>query len=222
MKPIKLISVVNFIRGGKSSTARILAEKLNTTILNFDPKRDSAFYNAVKTTNIAEQSTVKKNKNNLVIETEDEVFEISSTSNLFVCDFGGRFDERINEFESDIYIIPTMKDFESINETMRATKYILKSNPNAKIIHILNMAMCTNKNDKIAFREGFELNIQANKLKNIISLEMPRSNLFEKLVNNGIKGSEVKDKNDNVINYPSVNKFTNELIKLIEKEIGEI
>ena len=38
MEKLRIISIVNFVRGGKSSISRLLAEKLNTTILNFDKK----------------------------------------------------------------------------------------------------------------------------------------------------------------------------------------
>jgi hypothetical protein len=218
---MKLISIVNFVRGGKSSIARLLAEKLGTTILNFDPKRDSEFYNAIKTTNIPEDATIKRKSANLEVETQTEIIEISSTSNFFICDFGGRFDDRINEFHSDLYILPTMDDYESISETLRATKYILKNNPKAKIIHILNMAMCSSKAEKDDFKEGYFSNLKDNALEHIISLEMPRSKLLKKLVNDGVKGSQVVDKNDNVIKYRSINRFTDDLIALIEKLIGE-
>lgn len=218
---LKIISVVNFVRGGKSSISRLLAEKLKTTILNFDPNRNSEFYNAVKTVNIEANSTVTKKKNILSIETQEDIFEISSKSNFLLCDFGGRFDERINEFKSDVYILPMMDDFESIRETMRATSFVLSNNPDAKIIHVLNMAQAHSKKEKEDFREGYKNNLEAKGLfGRVESLEMPRSQLLKELVNKGIHSYEIKTKNHNIKNYPNINKFLNELIKLIKEEIG--
>jgi len=223
MKELKLVSLVNFVRGGKSSIARLLAEKLGTTILNFDPKRDSEFYNAVKTTNIPENSTITRKDNKLEIETETTIIDITSTSNFFVCDFGGRFDERITEFDSNLYILPTMDDYESINETIKATKYILKYNPNAKIIHILNMAMCSDKAERADFKAGYLSNIEVNKLTHIKFLEMPRSKLLKKVVNDGIKGSDIMGDSKflRLGAYRGINKFTNDLVELIKTEIGD-
>ena len=130
------ISTVNFVRGGKSSIARLLAERLGTTILNFDPKRDAKFYNAVKTTNIPDDSKIRKEGNQLIVETDEELMTLTSKSNKFVCDFGGRFDDRLADFPSDAYIVPMMEDFESISESIRATKFVLAHNPEAKIIHV--------------------------------------------------------------------------------------
>jgi len=48
MAAMKVISIVNFVRGGKSSIARLLAEKANTSILNFDPKRNGGILQCSK------------------------------------------------------------------------------------------------------------------------------------------------------------------------------
>lgn len=221
IEELKIVSIVNFVRGGKSSISRLLAEELKTTILNFDPNRNSKFYNAVKTINIEADSSITKNKDSLTIDTEDSVFQIKSKSNFLLCDFGGRFDKRINEFKSDIYILPMMDDFESISETIRATKYVLSNNPKAKIIHVLNMAQCFDKADKENFRAGYLENIASKKIEGITTLEMPRSKLIKTLVNSGVMSSEVTDINDKVINYRNVDKFTNSLIELIKMEINK-
>ena len=219
---MKVISIVNFVRGGKSSIARLLAEKMETSILNFDPKRDAHFYNAVKTMNIPENASITRAGEQIKIETEEDIINISSKSNMFVCDFGGRFDERINEFESDIYIMPMMDDFESISETIKATKFILKGNPAAKILHVLNMAMCFNKTERKDFVRDYQELMTNNKLKNISYMEMPRSKLIKKLVNEYVKTSDVIGGSKFLAlgAYKGINKFTDTLIDTINKEIG--
>jgi hypothetical protein len=216
MEELKILSIVNFVRGGKSSISRLLAEKLNTSILNFDPQRDSEFYNAVPTNNIPHNSKIKKHTNKLEVETPKQIIEISSSSNMFICDFGGRFDERIKDFESDLYIIPTMDDFESICETVKATKYILKYNPNAKIIHILNMAMCIAQKEKLDFEKGYKENMTQNNI-NLPYLIMPRSNLLKKMINAGKKTNDIIDTKISEHSYKSINKFVEDLILKIKE-----
>lgn len=216
MEKLILISIVNFVRGGKSSISRLLAEKLNTSILNFDPQRDSEFYNAVPTNNIPHNSKIKRLENKIEIDTPKQVIEISSSSNMFICDFGGRFDERITDFESDIYIIPTMDDFESICETVKATKYILKYNPNAKIIHVLNMAMCITQKEKEDFKKGYTENMTQNNI-NLPYLIMPRSNLLKKMINAGKKTNDIIDTKISEHSYKSINKFVEDLILKIKE-----
>lgn len=216
MEKLRILSIVNFVRGGKSSISRLLAEKLNTSILNFDPQRDSEFYNAVPTNNIPHNSKIKRHKDKLEVETPKQIIEISSSSNMFICDFGGRFDERIKDFESDLYIIPTMDDFESICETIKATKYILKHNPNAKIIHILNMAMCVTQKEKIDFEKGYTENMTQNNI-NLPYLIMPRSNLLKKMINAGKKTNDIIDTKISEHSYKSINKFVEDLILKIKE-----
>lgn len=216
MEKLRILSIVNFVRGGKSSISRLLAEKLNTSILNFDPQRDSEFYNAVPTNNIPHNSKIKRHKDKLEVETPKQIIEISSSSNMFICDFGGRFDERIKDFESDLYIIPTMDDFESICETIKATKYILKHNPNAKIIHILNMAMCITQKEKIDFEKGYTENMTQNNI-NLPYLIMPRSNLLKKMINAGKKTNDIIDTKISEHSYKSINKFVEDLILKIKE-----
>ncbi|MDZ7819803.1 MAG: hypothetical protein U5K55_14845 [Aliarcobacter sp.] len=216
MEELRIISIVNFVRGGKSSISRLLAEKLNTSILNFDPQRDSEFYNAVPTNNIPHNSKIKRLDDKLEIDTPKQVIEISSSSNMFICDFGGRFDERIKDFESDLYIIPTMDDFESICETVKATKYILKHNPDAKIIHILNMAMCITQKEKNDFIKGYTENMTQNKI-NLPYLIMPRSNLLKKMINAGKKTNDIIDTKISEHSYKSINKFVENLILKIKE-----
>lgn len=216
MEKLRILSIVNFVRGGKSSISRLLAEKLNTSILNFDPQRDSEFYNAVPTNNIPHNSKIKRHTDKLEVETPKQIIEISSSSNMFICDFGGRFDERIKDFESDLYIIPTMDDFESICETVKATKYILKHNPNAKIIHILNMAMCVTQKEKIDFEKGYTENMTQNNI-NLPYLIMPRSNLLKKMINAGKKTNDIIDTKISEHSYKSINKFVEDLILKIKE-----
>jgi hypothetical protein len=219
---MKIVSIVNFVRGGKSSIARLLAEKLDTSILNFDPKRDAHFYNAVKTMNIPDNAKITRAGEQIKIETDEDIINISSKSNMFVCDFGGRFDERINEFESDIYIMPTMDDFESISETIKATKYILKGNPNAKILHVLNMAMCINKKERKDFVSDYQELIVNNKLRDIPFIQMPRSKLIKRLVNDCLKKSDIIGDSKFLAlgSYKGINNFTDTLVEIIKKEIG--
>jgi hypothetical protein len=223
MEKLDIISLTNFVRGGKSSIARLLAEKLGTNILNFDPKRDSEYYNAIKTTNIPENSKIKKTSDSLIIDTEDAEMTIKSKSNYLICDFGGRFDERIKDFESDIYIIPMMDDFESITESIKATKYILKYRPDAKIIHVLNMVQCFDKEEKEFFRLGYKKNIDSNNLQNIKSIEMPRSKLLKKMVNDGKKGKDIFG--DNIYleqtGYRNITNFITNLINTVKEELNE-
>lgn len=216
MDKLRILSIVNFVRGGKSSISRLLAEKLNTSILNFDPQRDSEFYNAVSTNNIPHNSKIKRLNDKLEIDTPKQVIEISSSSNMFICDFGGRFDERIKDFESDLYIIPTMDDFESICETAKATKYILKYNPNAKIIHILNMAMCITQKEKNDFIKGYIENMTQNQI-NLPYLIMPRSNLLKKMINAGKTTDDIIDTKISEHSYKSINKFVEDLILKIKE-----
>lgn len=221
-KALKVVSLVNFVRGGKSSISRLLAERLETTILNFDPKRDSEYYNAVKTINIPENSTIKKTDASVEVETDEDILSISSKSNFFVCDFGGRFDERLKDFESDVYVLPTMDDFESISETIKATKYILKHNPEAKILHVLNMAQCFNAEEKNDFRNGYKALLSTNNLDYIKNIEMPRSKLIKKIVNEGIKENEVIGGNQFLRSggYRAINNFIELLKETIEKELN--
>jgi len=221
MEKLNVISLTNFVRGGKSSTARLLAEKIGTYILNLDPKRDSEAYNAVKTVNIPEKSTISRTTNKINIDTQEGELSLSSKSNFVICDFGGRFDDRIKEFDSDIYLIPTMDDYESISETIKATKYILKYNPDAKIIHILNMAQCFDKSEKEDFRNGYTQLMKTNKLLDIPTIEMPRSKLLKKIINSGVKSQDIFSKNKALAKggYKAIGQFTESLIELIKKEL---
>lgn len=216
---MKIISTVNFVRGGKSSIARLLAEKLGTTILNFDPKRDGEFYNAIKTTNIPESSKISRTPEGLNIETDEEFMTLSSKSNKFVCDFGGRFDERINDFPSDVYIVPMMDDFESISESIRATKFILNNNPKAKIIHVLNLAMCSSKEDREDFISGYTSLMIVNKLSDINYLVMPKSKLIKRLVNDKTKRTDIIGNSAFLEKgaYKNILGFVDDLVNELEK-----
>jgi len=223
MNDMQIISIVNFVRGGKSSIARLLAEKANTSILNFDPKRNGEFYNAVKTNNIPEDAKITRNKNSIEIEADTEIMTLKSSSNMFICDFGGRFDERINEFKSDIYIVPFMDDFESISESIRATKYILSGNPQANIIHILNMAMCSDRGERKDFEDGYISLMNTNSLSHIEYIKMPRSKLVKKLINEKLKKKDIQGTSKflELGAYKNINKFIEKLVYTINKQLGE-
>jgi len=223
MKQMKIISIVNFVRGGKSSIARLLAEKANTSILNFDPKRNGEFYNAVKTNNIPEDAKITRNSDNIEISSDSEIMTLKSNSNMFICDFGGRFDERINEFKSDVYIIPMMDDFESISESIRATKFILSANPKANILHVLNMVMCSDKEEKQDFEKGYKELIAANSLSQIEYIKMPRSKLIKKLINEKLKKHDIQGTSKFLAKgaYKNINNFIDKLMNYINQKIGE-
>lgn len=122
-----LITTANFRSGGKSSIARLLAEKLNTTILNFDKKRDSEAYNVVSTINIPENKSIERKEDCLILRDKTTEQTIKTKSNYLICDLGGYFDERLVDLKSDFYIIPSFDDYESISESMRTAHYILKT-----------------------------------------------------------------------------------------------
>lgn len=219
MNDMQIISIVNFVRGGKSSIARLLSEKLNTSILNFDPKRNGEFYNAVKTNNIPDDAKITRNKDSIEIEAATEIMTLKSSSNMFICDFGGRFDERIKAFKSDIYILPMQDDFESINETVRATKYILNNNKDAYIIHVLNMYGCTTKKKKETFESEYKELMILNRLKKIPYHIMPSSELIKKIVNNRMKITEITGNSKFLENgaYKHILAFADDLIKTINR-----
>ena len=220
---MQIISIVNFVRGGKSSIARLLAEKANTSILNFDPKRNGEFYNAVKTNNIPEDAKITRHKDNIEIEVDTEIMVLKSSSNMFICDFGGRFDERINEFKSDVYIIPMMDDFESISESIRATKFILSANPEANILHVLNMVMCSDKQEKQDFENGYKKLMDINNLGHIEYIKMPRSKLIKKIINEKLKKQAIQGTSKFLEKgaYKNINKFIDKLMKHINQKIGD-
>ena len=152
-----LITTANFRSGGKSSIARLLAEKLNTTILNFDKKRDSEAYNVVSTINIPENKSIERKEDCLILRDKTTEQTIKTKSNYLICDLGGYFDERLVDLKSDFYIIPSFDDYESISESMRTAHYILKNNIKAKIIFVLNGAFIvdkTTKDEKIKEKNG--------------------------------------------------------------------
>ena len=219
---MKVISLVNFVRGGKSSIARLLAESMGTAILNFDPHRNSEYYNAVKTYNVPENSTITREEGAIVIDTDIDRIEIEVKKDMLICDFGGRFDKRINDFESDIYILPMMDDFESISETVRATKFILNHNPEAKIIHVLNQAMCSSKEERQEFEDGYRAVMSANRLYDVPYLIMPKSRMLKKLVNEKLEKRELVGDSAFLKKgaYRKILDFTDTLIEAIGSEIN--
>lgn len=209
---MKLITLANLRSGGKSSIARLLAEKLNSTILNFDKKRDSEAYNAISTINIPENKTIQREENSLILRDSKTEQTITTKSDYLICDLGGYFDERLLDLKSDFYIIPSFDDYESISESMRTAHLILKSNIKAKIIFVLNGAFITDKNIREEKIKEFQEHIEVNGFIRFPLLYLPKTNLMRKLVDEAAKQKELKNKFEQEIKYINIDKFLEELI----------
>lgn len=209
---MKLITLANLRSGGKSSIARLLAEKLNSTILNFDKKRDSEAYNAISTINIPENKTIQREENSLILRDSKTEQTITTKSDYLICDLGGYFDERLLDLKSDFYIIPSFDDYESISESMRTAHLILKSNIKAKIIFVLNGAFITDKNIKEEKIKEFNEHIEVNGFIRFPLLYLPKTNLMRRLVDEAAKQKELKNKFEQEIKYVNIDKFLEELI----------
>ena len=209
---MKLITLANLRSGGKSSIARLLAEKLNSTILNFDKKRDSEAYNAISTINIPENKTIQREENSLILRDSKTEQTITTKSDYLICDLGGYFDERLLDLKSDFYIIPSFDDYESISESMRTAHLILKSNIKAKIIFILNGAFITDKIVREEKIKEFNEHIEVNGFIRFPLLYLPKTNLMRRLVDEAAKQKELKNKFEQEIKYINIDKFLEELI----------
>lgn len=181
MNDLTIISFANFRSGGKSSAARVLAEKIKASILNFDTERDAEHYNAINTINIQKNKSITRNQKELILSDDLTSQIISSNSGFLICDLGGYFDPRVNELKSDYYILPTFTDYESMRETLRTAKYILKEQPRVNIIFVLNFAFLTTKKDKEKAIFDFNEQLEINMLDQYKTIIMPRSNLFQNL-----------------------------------------
>ena len=210
-----LITTANFRSGGKSSIARLLAEKLNTTILNFDKKRDSEAYNVVSTINIPENKSIERKEDCLILRDKTTEQTIKTKSNYLICDLGGYFDERLVDLKSDFYIIPSFDDYESITESMRTAHYILKNNIKAKIIFVLNGAFIVDKTTKDEKIKEFQEHIEVNGFNRFTTLFLPKTALMRKLVDENTKKDDLKNKFEQNIKYKNVDKFVDELVGLI-------
>lgn len=210
-----LITTANFRSGGKSSIARLLAEKLNTTILNFDKKRDSEAYNVVSTINIPENKSIERKEDCLILRNKTTEQTIKTKSNYLICDLGGYFDERLVDLKSDFYIIPSFDDYESISESMRTAHYILKNNIKAKIIFVLNGAFIVDKTTKDEKIKEFQEHIEVNGFNRFPTLFLPKTALMRKLVDENTKKDDLKNKFEQNIKYKNVDKFVDELVGLI-------
>ncbi|WP_066347614.1 hypothetical protein [Aliarcobacter cryaerophilus] len=189
-----LITTANFRSSGKSSIARLLAEKLNTTILNFDKKRDSEAYNVVSTINIPENKSIARKEDCLILRDKTTEQTIKTKSNYLICDLGGYFDERLVDLKSDFYIIPSFDDYESISESMRTAHYILKNNIKAKIIFVLNGAFIVDKTTKDEKIKEFQEHIEVNGFNRFTTLFLPKTALMRKLVDENTKKDDLKNK----------------------------
>lgn len=210
-----LITTANFRSGGKSSIARLLAEKLNTTILNFDKKRDSEAYNVVSTINIPENKSIERKEDCLILRNKTTEQTIKTKSNYLICDLGGYFDERLVDLKSDFYIIPSFDDYESISESMRTAHYILKNHIQAKIIFILNGAFIVDKTTKDEKIKEFKEHIEVNGFVRFPTLFLPKTTLMRKLVDENSKKDDIKGKFEQNIKYKNVDKLIDELVDLI-------
>jgi len=209
---MKLITLANLRSGGKSSIARLLAEKLNSTILNFDKKRDSEAYNAISTINIPENKTIQREENSLILRDSKTEQTITTKSDYLICDLGGYFDERLLDLKSDFYIIPSFDDYESISESMRTAHLILKSNIKAKIIFVLNGAFITDRVVREEKIKEFNEHIEVNGFIRFPLLYLPKTNLMRRLVDEAAKQKELKNKFEQEIKYINIDKFLEELI----------
>lgn len=218
---MKKIAFANFIRGGKSSLTRLLGMTIDTAVLNLDPSRDSEHYNQgiVDTININENWKCTNKEHLIEIDTGDRMFDIKKDSDYILLDFGGRFDERLSQLKADIYIIPFCDDYESLAETIKATNYINEHTENAKIIHILNQMGCDNKIDKHKFLSDYKKLMKVNEIE-VPYLEMPKSRLLKRIVNEGTTKQEiVGDSKFLKNNYKNIDKFTTKLIEKIKEEL---
>lgn len=215
---MKLITIANLRSSGKSSIARLLAERLNTTILNFDKKRDSESYNAISTINIPENKSIIKENDCLILQDDKTEQIIRTKSSYLICDLGGYFDERLVDLKSDFYIIPSFDDYESISESMRTAHLIIKSNLKANIIFILNGAFISDKQIKKEKIIEFKEHIDVNGFVRFPLLYLPKTNLMRKLVDEASKKDDLKGKFEQEIKYKNVDKFVNELVGLIEQK----
>ena len=211
-----LITTANFRSGGKSSIARLLAEILNTTILNFDKKRDSEAYNVVSTINIPENKSIIRNDDSLILRDKITEQTIRTKSNFLICDLGGYFDERLVDLKSDFYIIPSFDDYESISESMRTAHYILKNHIQAKIIFILNGAFIVDKTTKDEKIKEFKEHIEVNGFVRFPTLFLPKTTLMRKLVDENSKKDDIKGKFEQNIKYKNVDKIIDELLNLMD------
>ncbi|OCL85985.1 hypothetical protein AAX26_01634 [Aliarcobacter thereius] len=209
---MKLITLANLRSGGKSSIARLLAEKLNSVILNFDKKRDSEAYNVISTINISENKAIKREENSLILRDSKTEQKITTKSDFLICDLGGYFDERLIDLQSDFYIIPSFDDYESISESMRTAHLILKSNIKAKIIFVLNGAFITDKYIREEKIKEFNEHIEVNGFNRFPLLYLPKTNLMRRLVDEAAKQKELKNKFEQEIKYINIDKFLDELI----------
>ena len=210
-----LITTANFRSGGKSSIARLLAERLNTAILNFDKKRDSEAYNVVSTINIPENKSIIRENDFLILKDKSSEQTIKTKSNYLICDLGGYFDERLVDLKSDFCIIPSFDDYESISESMRTAHYILKNNIKAKIIFVLNGAFIVDKTTKDEKIKEFQEHIEVNGFNRFTTLFLPKTALMRKLVDENTKKDDLKNKFEQNIKYKNVDKFVDELVGLI-------
>ena len=210
-----LITKAKIRSNGKNSITRLLAEILNTTILNFDKKRDSEAYNVVSTINIPENKSIIRNDDSLILRDKITEQTIRTKSNFLICDLGGYFDERLVDLKSDFYIIPSFDDYESISESMRTAHYILKNHIQAKIIFILNGAFIVDKTTKDEKIKEFKEHIEVNGFVRFPTLFLPKTTLMRKLVDENSKKDDIKGKFEQNIKYKNVDKLIDELVDLI-------
>ena len=213
---MKMIGGANLRSGGKSSIIRLLAERLNASILNFDKKRDAEHYNAINTINIQENKTITRNENGLILSDDTSETEIKSKSGYLMCDLGGYFDPRVIDLKCDYYIIPSFDDYESMKESMRTANYILKHMPKSKLIFVLNGAFIHDKKIRAEKIDDFNEQIEVNGLDRFPVLYLPYTKLMRKLVDYAAKKQDMKSKLGQEVRYPQMDKFIDELISYLK------
>ena len=216
-KELKIVTFANLKSGGKSSMARLVAEFFNASILNFDTKRNAEHYNAVSTINIQKDINIKRTSNELILISKHSEQRLKSKSGFLICDLGGYFDERLMNIGSDVYILPTFKDYESMRETLLTAHYILKHNVKAHIIFVLNGAMVKNKEGKKTAIKDWREQIKINGFQRFSNYYMPYSTLFEKLVDEGKKTEDIIGKNKLLLHsYTNVKNVIYQICEEIE------
>lgn len=216
-KKIKIITFANFRSGGKSSNARLLAERIGTSILNFDSERNAEHYNAINTINIQPNKKISRDEESLILRDDHTEQKISSNSGFLICDLGGYFDPRVTDLQSDFYILPTFDDYESMSETVRTAKYILKAHPRAKIIFILNCAFLVTQKEKDTVLNQWNEQLEINSLEQFKTFLMPRTNICKKLVNDYKQQTELEKENATLKHsYRGIKSFIDDL----SKELG--
>lgn len=104
----KVICIAGFKGGvGKSTIANLLAEMLDKSlVISLDFMQDAEEYNSSKTVNLPRNTDITS-----FINTQND-------SDYFIIDAGGFDDERLDDVEMDLLILPTKSGYRSIKTTV--------------------------------------------------------------------------------------------------------